>query len=346
LNRAERRNQLHATIEIRISLLGLLLAFSASAMAEESGDEHDPGASEENATAQSQRRGFSTRESKTGVERDKPPFGGPTSPQGEIVETDLLREPAFRFPAADEAFKPWNAWKAKQSKDHGFDLSAHYSTMYQGLSDSITGRDAASAGVLRFTGKWTLVGRGTKDTGSLVVTLDHRHAFRGDGPQNLAGDAGYIGATGLFYNDMGAAIINLNWQQGFNDGNTGLIAGRYDPNDYMNALGYVNPWTIFSNLAINLDTRHQRRKRRRLRQPRVFRRRRGVLQVRPHRLVAHQGRALLQEYPHHGLARGLEGRSRHSLGERHNDGRELDVRRSLDAVRTARILGRRCADLQ
>ena len=49
------------------------------------------------------------------------------------------------------------------------------------------------------------------------------------------------------------AVINLNWQQSFNDGNTGLIVGRYDPNDYQNVLGYVNPWTIFSNLASNLD---------------------------------------------------------------------------------------------
>ena len=216
---------------LRYVLLTVLISFGGMALAQDSNDEINVSESEESAPSERQRHGFSTRESKTGVERDKPPFGGPTSPQGEIVETDMLMEPAFRFPAADEAFKPWNAWKARQSKDHGFDLSAHYSTMYQGLSDSITGRDAASAGVLRFTGKWTLVGRGTKDTGSLVVTLDHRHAFRGEGPQNLAGDAGYIGATGLFYNDMGAAVINLNWQQGFNDGNTGLIDPALNPVD-------------------------------------------------------------------------------------------------------------------
>ena len=49
------------------------------------------------------------------------------------------------------------------------------------------------------------------------------------------------------------AASGLNWQQGFNDGNTGLIVGRCDPNDYMNVLGYVNPWMIFSNLTSNLD---------------------------------------------------------------------------------------------
>lgn len=42
-------------------------------------------------------------------------------------------------------------------------------------------------------------------------------------------------------------------QQWIND-TTGLIVGRYDPNDFMNVLGYANPWTTFSNLAVLLDT--------------------------------------------------------------------------------------------
>jgi porin len=84
--------------------------------------------------------------------------------------------------------------------------------------------------------------------------VDHRHAFRDTAPASLAGEVGYIGLTGLFYSDIKFAVINLNWQQEFNNGRSGFIAGRYDPNDYQNVLGMVNPWTIFSNLAINLDT--------------------------------------------------------------------------------------------
>ena len=134
-------------------------------------------------------------------------------------------------------------------------MSAHYSTLFQTLSDTVPGgQDKASSGVLRGTLKWTLAGRDTQNVGSLNLMLDHRHGFRDTAPFDLAAQAGYIGVTLLFYNDMGFGVINLNWQQGFNDGNSGLIAGRYDPNDYMNVLGYVNPWTIFSNLAINLDT--------------------------------------------------------------------------------------------
>jgi porin len=83
--------------------------------------------------------------------------------------------------------------------------------------------------------------------------IDNRHAFRSVAPSNLGSQAGYIGVTGTLYSDIGWSIVNLNWQQRFNDGNTGLLVGRYDPNDYMNILGYTNPWTSFSNVAILLD---------------------------------------------------------------------------------------------
>jgi len=86
-----------------------------------------------------------------------------------------------------------------------------------------------------------------------VVTLDHRHAYNEPVPTDLASEIGYAGLTNAFFNDSGFLIITLNWQQKLNNGDGGFIAGRYDPNDYMNVLGYVNPWTLFTNLSINLD---------------------------------------------------------------------------------------------
>ena len=48
-------------------------------------------------------------------------------------------------------------------------------------------------------------------------------------------------------------MVDLNWQQLLNNGNTGLLAGRFDPNDYLGVLGYANPWTTFSNVATLLN---------------------------------------------------------------------------------------------
>ena len=234
------------------SLPLVFLLATCSVIAQES----EEATNDEAATEQTEEhpKGYSARRSKTGYAKERPRFGGRTSPEGEIVESDTELDPAFRFPKIDAAMEPWTAWKTELNEDSGIAFSAHYSTMYQGLSDALPGTDdKSSAGVLRGTMQWTPVGRGTANKGSLNVMLDHRHGFRDTTPAGIANSAGYIGLTGLFYNDMGFAVINLNWQQGFNDGDTGLIVGRYDPNDYMNVLGYVNPWTIFSNLAINLD---------------------------------------------------------------------------------------------
>jgi porin len=233
----------------------LLLSSSATLFAQ---DEATAGDAQESAVKDGQpdrqRRGLSDLRSRTGEPVQTPPFGGRNSPSGEIVETQTVEEPAFRFPRIDEAVQPWHEWKEDISKTHGIQLSAHYSTMFVSLSDPIPGgEDKASSGVFRGTMKWNLVGRDTPDVGSLNIMLDHRHGFRDTVPASMAGQAGYIGVSHLFYNDIGFAVINLNWQQSFNDGDTGLIVGRYDPNDYQGALGYVNPWTIFSNIASSLD---------------------------------------------------------------------------------------------
>ena len=246
-------------MSILLRHLTLLAALSlgvaaGAANGQEAGSEATEAGTKTPAQATRERRGLSDLRSRTGEPIETPPFGGQNSPSGEIVETETVEEPAFRFPTIDAAFEPWHSWKKETSDDHGIQLSAHYSTMFVSLSDPIPdGDDMASSGVFRGTMKWNLVGQGTPNVGSLNVMLDHRHAFRDTDPAGMAGPAGYIGLTHLFYNDIGFAVINLNWQQSFNDGRTGLMVGRYDPNDYQGVLGYVNPWSIFSNMASSLD---------------------------------------------------------------------------------------------
>ena len=131
----------------------VLVAFSAAA-----DDTETDAQSDDEKSAQ----GFSKRTSKTGYTDELPPFGGRNSPAGEIVESDTELEPAFRFPKIDAAMQPWNDWKTKTDNDHSVALSAHYSTLYQQLSNAIPGSDnKASGGVLRGTLKWTPIGKDT-----------------------------------------------------------------------------------------------------------------------------------------------------------------------------------------
>lgn len=192
-------------------------------------------------------------EYQVGYASSRPVFGGPNSPEGQLEEFDRTRTPALRFPAIDEAMQPVTDWRKDLNEKHGIQLSTAVSTLSQKLSDSLSDEDSASSVLFRSTVKWTLFGRGTNETGALLMTVDYRDAFTDIAPASLGAEAGYIGQTGLLYSDFDWAIINLNWQQGFNDGDTGLVVGRYDPNDYMNVLGYIDPQNKFSNLAINLE---------------------------------------------------------------------------------------------
>jgi len=183
-----------------------------------------------------------------------PGFSGPTSTSSQLAEDDADKDPAMRFPAFDRAFTPWFDWKRCLKDQHGLELGFAYTSLFQAASDAPSGaEDTASSGIFRLTGKWTLLNRGTKNSGSLVFSADHRHRYDDLAPADLGFSSGYLGIPGTLFNDAGNLLGDLNWQQSFNDGQSGFVIGRYDPNDFLGVLGYANPWTSFSNLSILFD---------------------------------------------------------------------------------------------
>jgi porin len=180
-------------------------------------------------------------------------FAGPNTPQGQLEEDDRVKKPAMRMGGFDGALSPWFHWKRRINEQHGLQLGGQYVSLYQGLSDSLDEEDDAASGLFRVNLRWVLAGRESGNEGALAITVDHRHAYTELSPADLAGPAGYLGITGTLLNDFGGAILNLTWSQALNDGNTGILVGRFDPADYMNVLGYANPWTAFQNLAVLLE---------------------------------------------------------------------------------------------
>lgn len=183
-------------------------------------------------------------------------FGGPTSVGEQLREDDELIEPAFRFPEFDRFFTPWFDWKRGLDEKYGLQLGLDYNALIQGSSDVLPdAEDRAASGAVRLFGRWTLVGRGSKNPGTLVFKVENRHLLGTDIPPSQLGfEAGYNGITGTLFSDAGTILVDLNWQQAFNGGRGGLIVGRYDPNDYMDVSGHANPWTTFSNLSILVNT--------------------------------------------------------------------------------------------
>lgn len=192
---------------------------------------------------------------KVGYKTSDKGFSGPTSVQSQLDEDDILKDPVFRFPQIDDAFSSWNATKKRFNEEKDIQFGIDYNTLSQGVSDTVGDEDSSALGILRLYGIFGLLRSNESDWGRLVIKVDHRHTLFSDiAPGALAGEAGYIGVTGTLFSDTdGLTLVDLNYQQSFNDGRSGLVFGRFDPNDYMDVLGYANPWSTFSNLASLLN---------------------------------------------------------------------------------------------
>jgi porin len=59
------------------------------------------------------------------------------------------------------------------------------SALYQNASKSLTNEDDAASGALRLFGRWTLLNRDTKDTGTLVFKVENRHRLGTDIPPSI-----------------------------------------------------------------------------------------------------------------------------------------------------------------
>ena len=181
-------------------------------------------------------------------------YGGPASIPAQLEDDDRAKAPVFRFPQVDAFLQPWFDGKRELNDSRGLEIGSHYVSVYQRLSDSLTDDQQAWSGIIRLAGTWLLAGEDTENTGTLIFKVENRHEIGSNiSPSELAKSAGYLGQTGPLFTDVDTVLVDLNWQQYFNDGRTGIIAGRYDPSDYMNVAGYANPWTSFQNLMVMLD---------------------------------------------------------------------------------------------
>ena len=191
-------------------------------------------------------------ESKSGFQ-DVPQFGGPSSVGGTLREDDEVTKPWFRLESIDRALKPWFDWKGGLKEDYGLSFGLDYTALGQKASDSL-GKDNAAGGIFRFFGNWTVFGRESGNTGSIVFKVENRHRLGTDvAPQNLGFEAGYLGITGTAFNDFGWGLTNLYWKQFLNQGRISFVVGAVDVTDYLDIYGLTNPWTQFQNLVFLTD---------------------------------------------------------------------------------------------
>lgn len=191
---------------------------------------------------------------KSGYEFE-PGFAGPGSSAQQQAEDNEVKDPLMRFSQVDETLKPWFDWKAKLKKDFGITFGVAYTSLLQWTDTTLEeNEDFGSSGIFRLTGRWRIFENAAGDGGELVAGFDQRHRYSVVPPADLGFEVGYLGLPGTLFNNLQGILGDLNYQQSFNGNNTGIIVGRYDPNDYFDVLGYANPWTSFQNIHILFNT--------------------------------------------------------------------------------------------
>ncbi|MGI9364805.1 MAG: carbohydrate porin [Rhizobiaceae bacterium] len=178
-------------------------------------------------------------------------LGGPGSAQAQQEQDRLRRMQESRLPELDLALDPVEQALQGLRESVGLSLSFDYQALYQQANNSLTRVDQSSSGQARMVGNWNLLNRDSENSGSLVFILEHLHLLSQKiSPSSLAGQIGYAGATGVTFGDTDTTLSVAYWSQTLADGQAGFVAGRIDPGDYTDILGYVNPRTTFSNYSI------------------------------------------------------------------------------------------------
>lgn len=174
----------------------------------------------------------------------------PAGVGNQLMQDEFIRKKLTGLNYIDNALKPWFEFKSLLNNKYGLNLGIDYTVLFQRSSND-TGENLAAGGIFSIFGKWTLLGRKSNNTGSLIFLIENRHKLGTDiAPQLLGPEAGYLGSTGSLFIDAGWVVPSLYWEQYFNNGRSAFAIGRIDPGNFIDVAGYENPLTTFQNSSI------------------------------------------------------------------------------------------------
>jgi porin len=112
---------------------------------------------------------------------------------------------------------------------------------------------SGSAYDLDFMSSWTLVGRGTEDTGRLVVTGEFRDKIGTDPASRVGPQLGTLINTANAFNDRGWVVRDAFWLQRFYEGKLRVLIGRADISDYVGLQPMQNVNAQFVNRSFSAN---------------------------------------------------------------------------------------------
>ena len=173
--------------------------------------------------------------------------GGPDSVDI-LLEDSATRHENF---LSKDFLEDWNQRKQEIAERTGISFGTDYSTQYFTGSNVPEGAaSTASAGMVRFFGKWELLNRGEDTSGTLNWKIEHRHRYGETAPSGYSLNAGNVGVMAGPFSDQGSRMTNFYWRQGLGKGWVTYV-GFLDATDFVDVWALASPWTGFTNLAFS-----------------------------------------------------------------------------------------------
>lgn len=161
--------------------------------------------------------------------------------------TGLLEAPGFRGPLVllrEQA--------AAIEKDTGLRLGFAYTMLFQQASGG-PGDRYGGGGDLDLLAAWTVLGRGTKDTGSLNLALEYRNQIGSQTPSELGPEIGTLVKTTNGFTERTMVVKEFYWKQTVLDGRFTYGAGRVDPENLFGGHKYQSANIYFMNQAFSTN---------------------------------------------------------------------------------------------
>ncbi len=176
-------------------------------------------------------------------------FAGPNSVGATLKRDDTEKPSLIKADPFRGIRTPYYKFKTGIRNKYGLAFSFDYHALGQSATESLGDKNAAS-GVVRFFGKWELLGRKSGNRGSFVYKVENRHRLGTDiAPVALGSEIGYAGLTSTTFSDSGWELTNFFWEQILFNERVGFVVGIVDTTDYVDVYSMVDPWTGFNNAA-------------------------------------------------------------------------------------------------
>lgn len=174
-------------------------------------------------------------------------IGGPNSVNATLEIYNKRKDTLIKDDYLLRALNPYFDFKTRIKERYDFSFSFDYHALIQNSTASLA-KHTAIGGVVRFFGRWDLIGKGSGNTGTFVYKVENRHRLGTEtSPVNLGSEIGYAGFTDTTFSDTGWELTNFFWEQQLLNRRLIIIAGVVDTTDYVDVYSMVNPWTDFSN---------------------------------------------------------------------------------------------------